>query len=39
MLVLGFGYLIYGFIAPRFVAAPAGAKAASAVPLAVAAAA
>ena len=27
MLVMGIGYIVYGFIAPRFVAAPAGAKA------------
>jgi len=27
MLVMGIGYVVYGFIAPRFVAAPAGAKA------------
>lgn len=28
MLVMGIGYLVYGFIAPRFVAAPAAARAA-----------
>jgi putrescine:ornithine antiporter len=27
MLVMGIGYVVYGFIAPRFVAAPVGAKA------------
>ena len=39
ILVVGIGYLIWGFIAPRFVAPPAAAKAVPIVPLPVAAAA